>query len=89
MRRSKLNTPGGFAAASIYPQPCTLCGAMTAHGWLHVLTSSVVCSEFCLPDPWAEERGSKRVSLDAEPAPKRYAGERVAAQLRAAVGMAS
>jgi hypothetical protein len=44
-----------------------------------------VCSEFCLPDPWEEER-EKVVKLDA-PRTKHYAGERVAALLRELAGM--
>jgi hypothetical protein len=82
-----LATPGGFSRGNFGSAPCALCGVWCTlgNGWLHVQTSSVVCPT-CMLDPWAEEP-RERVALDADPAPPRYVGDRVAAQLRAAMGM--
>jgi hypothetical protein len=69
------------------PAPCHLCGQWQGWGWLNVAVQRVVCS-VCLPDPWAQE--AKVVDLRSKkPMETHYAGERVAAQLREAVGMVS
>jgi hypothetical protein len=81
-----LATPGGFSRGNFGSADCALCGCWVTlgNGWLHVLTSSVLCPT-CMPDPWREE--PKQVALDAEPGVPRYVGERIAAELRAALGM--
>jgi hypothetical protein len=81
-----LATPGGFSRGNCGSEPCALCGSLITppgNGWLHVVTGTAVCAG-CLPDPWAPE--PRTVKLDADPARPRYAGERVAAELRAALG---
>jgi len=85
-RGSSLATPGGFSRGNFGMAECALCGSLITmgNGWRHITLEAVVCGT-CLPDPWREEPHA--VKLDADPGPPRYVGERVAAQLRAMLGL--
>jgi hypothetical protein len=81
-----LATPGGFSRGNFDTADCALCGCWVTmgNGWLHVTLQAVVCGT-CMPDPWKPEPHA--VKLDADPGPPRYVGDRIAAEVRAAMGM--
>ena len=54
------------------------------NGWRNIALEAVVCGT-CMVDPWAEL--PRKVKLDADPGPPHYVGERVAAEVRAALSL--
>jgi hypothetical protein len=81
-----LATPGGWSRGNFSTADCALCGCWVTmgNGWRNIALEAVVCGT-CMVDPWAEL--PRKVKLDADPGPPHYVGERVAAEVRAALGV--